>query len=53
MINVISEVISGSIVNEESPTNPLVRLAIAFSFLISNPRIGATILSSFEGEYLE
>jgi hypothetical protein len=36
------DVISGSTVNDESPTKPLVRLDTALAFLISRPSVGAT-----------
>jgi len=45
MINVIRVVICGRTAKFVSPTNPLVKLDIACSFLISSPRVGATNMS--------
>jgi hypothetical protein len=49
MINVIRDVISGRTANDVSPTNPLVRLDTAVSFLISRLKVGATEVNDARG----
>jgi hypothetical protein len=53
MMNVMRDAISGRTANDESPTNPLVRLDTAFSFLISRPSNVATTSTQFFGGYNE